>query len=74
MNRNFFYMEVLVIKQEKIVFNMVCFIRSQILMFLEKFNELDVDEQVDICELLYDYVDEFYCSCFVCFGDDGENF
>ncbi|PQN79518.1 Rop family plasmid primer RNA-binding protein, partial [Shigella flexneri] len=40
---------------------------------LEKLNELDADEQADICESLYDHADELYRSCLARFGDDGEN-
>ncbi|EIT5866964.1 Rop family plasmid primer RNA-binding protein, partial [Salmonella enterica] len=53
--------------------NMARFIRSQTLTLLEKLNELDADEQADICESLYDHADELYRSCLARFGDDGEN-
>ena len=36
-------------KQEKTALNMARFIRSQTLTLLEKLNELDADEQADIC-------------------------
>ncbi len=39
-------------KQEKTALNMARFIRSQTLTLLEKLNELDADEQADICESL----------------------
>lgn len=51
---------------------MARFIRSQTLTLLEKLNELDADEQADICESLYDHADELYRSCLARFGDDGE--
>ena len=38
----------------------------------EKLNELDADEQADICESLHDHADELYRSCLARFGDDGE--
>ncbi|HCR7129947.1 TPA: Rop family plasmid primer RNA-binding protein [Shigella flexneri] len=60
-------------KQEKTALNMARFIRSQTLTLLEKLNELDADEQADICESLYDHADELYRSCLARFGDDGEN-
>ncbi|WP_142255021.1 Rop family plasmid primer RNA-binding protein [Klebsiella pneumoniae] len=43
------------------------------LTLLEKLNELDADEQADICESLHDHADELYRSCLARFGDDGEN-
>ncbi|EER7969314.1 Rop family plasmid primer RNA-binding protein [Escherichia coli] len=49
------------------------FIRSQTLTLLEKLNELDADDQADICEALHDHADELYRSCLARFGDDGEN-
>ena len=51
---------------------MARFIRSQTLTLLEKLNELDADEQADICESLHDHADELYRSCLARFGDDGE--
>ncbi|WP_423763722.1 Rop family plasmid primer RNA-binding protein, partial [Escherichia coli] len=36
-------------KQEKTAITLVRFIRSQTLTLLEKLNELDADEQADIC-------------------------
>ncbi|EFE8111749.1 Rop family plasmid primer RNA-binding protein, partial [Escherichia coli] len=46
---------------------------SQTLTLLEKLNELDADDQADICEALHDHADELYRSCLARFGDDGEN-
>ncbi|MDU7257887.1 MAG: Rop family plasmid primer RNA-binding protein [Escherichia coli] len=40
-------------KQEKTALNMARFIRGQTLTLLEKLNELDADEQADICESVY---------------------
>ncbi len=37
---------------------MARFLRSQTLTLLEKLNELDADEQADICESLHDHADE----------------
>ncbi|WP_039026163.1 MULTISPECIES: Rop family plasmid primer RNA-binding protein, partial [Gammaproteobacteria] len=54
MNRNPPYTEASVTKQEKTALNMARFIRSQTLTLLEKLNELDADEQADICESLHD--------------------
>ncbi|ENR8965139.1 TPA: Rop family plasmid primer RNA-binding protein, partial [Shigella sonnei] len=50
-------------KQEKTALNMARFIRSQTLTLLEKLNELDADEQADICESFHDHADELYRSC-----------
>nr|WP_153674801.1 MULTISPECIES: Rop family plasmid primer RNA-binding protein [Enterobacteriaceae] len=52
---------------------MARFIRGQTLTLLEKLNELDADEQADICESLHDHADELYRSCLARFGDDSEN-
>ncbi len=41
---------------------------SQTLTLLEKLNELDADEQADICESLHDHADELYRSCLARFG------
>ncbi len=49
-------------KQEKTALNMARFIRSQTLTLLEKLNELDADEQADICESLHDHADELYAA------------
>nr|MCX3324038.1 Rop family plasmid primer RNA-binding protein [Bacillus paranthracis] len=59
-------------KQEKTALNMARFIRSQTFTLLEKPNELDADEQADICESLYDHADELYRSWLARFGGDGE--
>ncbi len=56
-------------KQEKTALNMARFIRSQTLTLLEKLNELDADEQADICESFHDHADELYRSCLARFGD-----
>ncbi|EFW3451470.1 Rop family plasmid primer RNA-binding protein [Shigella flexneri] len=58
-------------KQEKTALNMARFIRSQTLTLLEKLNELDADEQADICESFHDHADELYRSCLARFGDAG---
>ena len=60
-------------KQQKTTLNMAKFIQAQSLLLLEKLNELDADEQADICESLHDHADELYRSCLARFGDDGEN-
>ena len=63
MNRTPPYTEASVTKQEKTALNMARFIRGQTLTLLEKLNELDADEQADICESLHDHADELYRSC-----------
>ncbi len=60
-------------KQEKTALNMPRCLRSQTLTLLEKLNDLDADEQADICESLHDHADELYLSCHARFGDDSES-
>ncbi len=48
-------------------------IRSQTLTLLEKLNDLDADEQADICESLHVHAAELYRSCLARFGDDCES-
>ncbi|HFG6643118.1 TPA: Rop family plasmid primer RNA-binding protein [Salmonella enterica subsp. enterica serovar Bovismorbificans] len=62
-------------KQEKTALNMARFIKSQTLTLLDKLNELDADEQADICESLNDLAEELYNSCIARFGEstDSEN-
>ncbi|WP_411904907.1 Rop family plasmid primer RNA-binding protein [Salmonella enterica] len=59
--------------QENTSLNMARFISSQTLTLLEKLNDLDADEQADICESLHDHADELYRSCLARFGYDGES-
>ncbi|EAB1948673.1 Rop family plasmid primer RNA-binding protein [Salmonella enterica] len=59
-------------RQEKTALNMARFIRTQTLTLLEKLNELDADNQADLCESLHDHADELYRSCLGRFGDDSE--
>ncbi|WP_435220159.1 Rop family plasmid primer RNA-binding protein, partial [Klebsiella pneumoniae] len=37
-------------KQQKSALNMAKFIRGQSLLLLEKLNELDLDDEADLCE------------------------
>ncbi len=60
-------------KQEKTALTMARVIRSQTLPLLEKLNDLDADEQADICESLHDNADELSSSCLARVGDDGES-
>ncbi len=60
-------------KQEKPALNMARFIRSQTLTVLEKLNDLDADEQADICESHHDHADALYRSCHARCGEDGES-
>ncbi|EAA7440651.1 Rop family plasmid primer RNA-binding protein [Salmonella enterica] len=59
-------------RQEKTALNMARFIRTQTLTLLEKLNELNADDQADICESLHDHADELYRSCLTRFGDHSE--
>ncbi|WP_332121920.1 Rop family plasmid primer RNA-binding protein, partial [Escherichia coli] len=47
-------------KHEKTALNMARFIRSQTLTLMENLNEMDADEQEDICESLHNHADELY--------------
>ncbi len=51
---------------------MALLIRSQTLTLLDKLNDLQADEQADICDSLHDHADELYRSCLARFGDDRE--
>jgi Rop protein. len=51
---------------------MARFFKSQTLTLLEKLNDLDADEQANICESLYDHPDELYRAASR-FWYDGEN-
>ncbi|MEG8137745.1 Rop family plasmid primer RNA-binding protein, partial [Acinetobacter baumannii] len=44
-------------KQVKTALSMARFVRSQTLTLLEKLNDLDADDQADICEALHDHAD-----------------
>ncbi|WP_379971607.1 Rop family plasmid primer RNA-binding protein [Edwardsiella ictaluri] len=41
-------------KQEATAINMAKFIKAQLLILLEKLNELDLDERANECEQLHD--------------------
>jgi len=41
-------------KQQKTALNMAKFIQDQSLLLLEKLNELDFDDEADICEKLHE--------------------
>lgn len=41
-------------KQQKTALNMAKFIQAQSLLLLEKLNELDLDDEADMCEKLHD--------------------
>jgi len=41
-------------KQQKTVLNMAKFIQAQSLLLLEKLNELDLDDEADMCEKLHE--------------------
>ncbi len=60
-------------KQEKTALNMARFSRSQPLTLLETLNDLDADEQADICASLHDPAADLSRSCLARVGDDGES-
>lgn len=41
-------------KQQKTALNMAKFIQTQSLLLLEKLNELDLDDEADMCEKLHE--------------------
>lgn len=41
-------------KQQQTALNMAKFIQNQSLLLLEKLNELDLDDEADICEKLHE--------------------
>ena len=41
-------------KQQKTALNMATFIQAQSLLLLEKLNELDLDDEADMCEKLHE--------------------
>ena len=41
-------------KQQKTALNMAKFIQDQSLLLLEKLNELDLDDEADMCEKLHE--------------------
>jgi len=41
-------------KQQKTALNMAKFIQDQSLLLLERFNELDLDSEADMCEKLHE--------------------
>ena len=57
-------------KREQTALNMARFIKAQTLTLLDKLNELDVDEQADICESLHEHAEELYRSCLARFGEE----
>lgn len=56
-------------KQEKTSLNLAKFIRSQVLVLLEKLNTLDLDEQAEVCEQLHDQADRLYKNLAKCFPE-----
>lgn len=46
--------ERLMTKQQKTALNMAKFIQAQSLLLLEKLNELDLDDEADMCEKLHE--------------------
>ena len=57
-------------KQQKTALNMAKFIRGQTLLLLEKLNELDQDEQADLCEKLHEDSEALYQSLVAKFGEE----
>ncbi len=49
-------------KQQKTALNMAKFIQAQSLLLLDKLNELDFDEEADLCEKLNDSAEYLYST------------
>ncbi|HHB1216360.1 MULTISPECIES: Rop family plasmid primer RNA-binding protein [Enterobacteriaceae] len=47
-------------KAEQAVLNMAKFIQGQSLLLLEKLNELDLDEEADLCEKLHEDAERLF--------------
>ncbi|AVZ84298.1 Rop family plasmid primer RNA-binding protein (plasmid) [Edwardsiella ictaluri] len=47
-------------KQEATAINMAKFIKAQLLILLEKLNELDLDERANECEQLHDLAEQLH--------------
>ena len=47
-------------KQQKTALNMAKFIQAQSLLLLEKLNELDLDDEADMCEKLHEYAERLH--------------
>ncbi|WP_065358489.1 Rop family plasmid primer RNA-binding protein [Kluyvera georgiana] len=47
-------------KQQQTTLYMAKFIPAQSLLLLEKFNELDLDSEADLCEKLHEYAEQLY--------------
>lgn len=52
--------EVALNKQHKTALNMAKFIRGQSLLLLEKLNELNLDNEADLCEKLHDDAEKLF--------------
>lgn len=59
-------------KQQKSALNMAKFIRGQSLLLLEKLNELDLDDEADLCEKLHDDAEKLFLVMAEKFGCDRE--
>ena len=59
-------------KQQKSALNMAKFIKGQSLLLLEKLNELDLDDEADLCEKLHDDAEKLFLVMAEKFGCDRE--
>ena len=59
-------------KQQKSALNMAKFIRGQSLLLLEKLNELNLDDEADLCEKLHDDAEKLFLVMAEKFGCDRE--
>lgn len=56
-------------KQQKTAVNMAKFIQAQSLLLLEKLNELDCDNETDLCEKLHEDAEILYRRLLTAFSD-----
>lgn len=49
-------------KQHKTALNMAKFIQDQSLLLLEKLNELDLDDEADLCEKLHEDAERLHSN------------
>lgn len=59
-------------KQQKSALNMAKFIRGQSLLLLEKLNELDLDDESNLCEKLHDDVEKLFLVMAEKFGSEDD--
>ena len=59
-------------KKQKAALNMAKFIRGQSLLLLEKLNELNLDDEADLCEKLHDDAEKLFLVMAEKFGGEDD--